>query len=270
MKKNKKSIFITGAASGIGKATAIYFAKMGWEVGLFDINEDGLENVAKEIGHNSCMYQKLDVTDIEEWNSARESFEKYTNGKCDLFFNNAGIANFTGRVEDIPIKESQKIVDVNLNGVINGIYAILPLLKKTDKSVIVNTSSIGGFVPVPGAAVYSATKFAVRGLTESLNVEFHKYGIAVCEINPWFTETPILNAEQVTQRMDGTFNRDKINEISKIYPAAKVAEAVFSVYRNKKVHNKVGWEGKLASFVMNYFPFIIRSFSRNMYKKNFD
>ena len=130
MKKNKKSIFITGAASGIGKATAIYFAKMGWEVGLFDINEDGLENVAKEIGHNSCMYQKLDVTNIEEWNSARESFEKYTNGKCDLFFNNAGIANFTGRVEDIPITESQKIVDVNLNGVINGIYSILPLLKK--------------------------------------------------------------------------------------------------------------------------------------------
>ena len=167
MKKNKKSIFITGAASGIGKATAIYFAKMGWEVGLFDINEDGLENVAKEIGHNSCMYQKLDVTDIEEWNSARESFEKYTNGKCDLFFNNAGIANFTGRVEDIPIKESQKIVDVNLNGVINGIYAILPLLKKTDKSVIVNTSSIGGFVLCPGEAVYYATKLAVRGLTES-------------------------------------------------------------------------------------------------------
>ena len=66
MKKNKKSIFITGAASGIGKATAIYFSKMGWEVGLFDINEDGLEDVAKEIGHNSCMYQKLDVTNIED------------------------------------------------------------------------------------------------------------------------------------------------------------------------------------------------------------
>ena len=163
MKKNKKSIFITGAASGIGKATAVYFAKMGWEIGLFDINEDGLEDVAKEIGHNSCMYQKLDVTNIEEWNSARESFGEYTNGKCDLFFNNAGIANFTGRVEDIPIKESQKIVDVNLNGVINGIYAILPLLKKTDKSVIVNTSSIGGFVPVPGGVLIRDAEGSLLG-----------------------------------------------------------------------------------------------------------
>ena len=270
MTNKKKSIFITGAASGIGKATAIYFAKKGWEVGLFDINEEGLINTAKEIGHNLCMYQKLDVRNIDEWNSARDSFEKYTDGSCDLFFNNAGIANFTGRIEDIPVAESQKVVDVNLNGVINGIYAILPLLKKTTNSVIVNTSSIGGFVPVPGAAVYSATKFAVRGLTESLNVEFHKYGIAVCEINPWFTETPILNAEQVTKRMDGTFNRDKINEVSKIYPAEKVAEAVFSIYQKKKVHNKVGWEGKLASFIMNYFPSVIRRVSRNMYKNNFD
>ena len=139
MKKNKKSIFITGAASGIGKATAIYFAKMGWEVGLFDINEDGLENVAKEIGHNSCMYQKRDVTDIEDWNSARESFEKYTNGKCDLFFNNDGIANCAGRVDDIPTKESQKIVDVNLNGVITSIDAIIPVLKTTNRMVIINT-----------------------------------------------------------------------------------------------------------------------------------
>lgn len=270
MEKKKKSIFITGAASGIGKATAIYFANKGWEVGLFDINEEGLSDLAREIGHNSCMYHKLDVTITSEWEIARESFEKYTNGKCDLFFNNAGIANFTGRIEDIPVNEAHKVVDVNLNGVINGIYAILPLLKKTDKSVIVNTSSIGGFVPVPGAAVYSATKFAVRGLTESLNIEFHKYGISVCEINPWFTETPILNAEQVTQRMDGTFNRDKINEISKIYPPEKVAQTVFSIYQNKKVHNKIGWEGKLASFIMSYFPFLIRRFSRNMYKNNFD
>ena len=266
----KKSIFITGAASGIGKATAVYFAEKGWEVGLFDINEEGLNEAANEIGHNSCMFQKLDVRKTEEWDNARDSFEKYTGGTCDLFFNNAGIANFTGRIEDIPVTEAHKIVDVNLNGVINGIYAILPLLKKTSKSVIVNTSSIGGFVPVPGAAVYSATKFAVRGLTESLNIEFHKYGVAVCEINPWFTETPILNAEQVTKKMDGAFNRDKINEVSKIYPAEKVAETVLSIYQNKRVHNKVGWEGKFSSFIMNYFPSIIRRVSRNMYKKNFD
>ena len=272
MKKNKKSIFITGAASGIGKATAIYFAKMGWEVGLFDINENGLQDVAKEIGHNSCMYQRLDVTNIEDWNSARESFEKYTNGKCDLFFNNAGIANFTGRIEDIPIHESQKIIDVNFSGVVNGMYAMLPLLKNTEKSVIISTSSIGGFVPVPGASVYSATKFAVRGLTEALRIEFQEYGIDVCEVNPWFTETPILDAKSTSKKMDGVLNRDVIqnrSKISRIHPVSKVAEAVYRIYRHRRIHNKIGWEGKFTALMMNYFPSIIRMMSRKMYKDYF-
>ena len=95
-----KSIFITGAASGIGKATAISFAENGWNVGLFDINKEGLKEVADIIGHNKCMYQKLDVTNIEDWIEAEKSFSQYTGGKCDIFFNNAGIANFAGAFED--------------------------------------------------------------------------------------------------------------------------------------------------------------------------
>ena len=81
-----KSIFITGAASGIGKATAISFAKKGWNVGLFDINQEGLKDVAEIIGHNKCMYQKLDVTNIRDWIEAERSFSQYTGGKCDIFF----------------------------------------------------------------------------------------------------------------------------------------------------------------------------------------
>ena len=82
-----KSIFITGAASGIGKATAISFAEKGWNVGLFDINEEGLKEVANLIGHNKCMYQKLDVTSIQEWKEAEKSFSEYTSGTCNIFFN---------------------------------------------------------------------------------------------------------------------------------------------------------------------------------------
>ena len=81
-----KSIFITGAASGIGKATAISFAENGWNVGLFDINKEGLKEVADIIGHNKCMYQKLDVTNIEDWIEAEKSFSQYTGGRCDIFF----------------------------------------------------------------------------------------------------------------------------------------------------------------------------------------
>ena len=124
-----KSIFITGAASGIGKATAISFAENGWNVGLFDINQEGLKEVAEIIGHNKCMYQKLDVTNIEDWIEAEKSFSQYTGGRCDIFFNNAGIANFAGAFEDIKIEEMNKIIDVNFKGVVNGCFAMLEILK---------------------------------------------------------------------------------------------------------------------------------------------
>jgi NADP-dependent 3-hydroxy acid dehydrogenase YdfG len=264
-----KNIFITGAASGIGKATAIFFAKKGWNVGLFDINEKGLVDVANEIGHNSCMYKKLDVTNLEEWTDAINAYSDYTNGTCDLFFNNAGIAAFTGRIEDIPIEETHKIVEINLNGVINGIFKILPLLKKTNNSMIINTGSVGSFVPVPGAAVYSATKFAVRGLTEALNIEFTKHKIKVSELNPWFTETPILDAEQATPMMDGVLNREVINSRSGIHPVEKVAQRVFKIYQKRGVHNVIGFTGNLVVFLMRYFPAIVRRMSRKMYSDYF-
>ena len=265
----KKSIFITGAASGIGRATAILFAKKGWNIGLFDINEEGLESVAKEIGHNICMYQKLDVTNIEEWKSAEENFSVFSGGKCDLFFNNAGIANFAGKFEDVPIEEMNKIIDVNFKGVVNGCLIMLNLLKNTNNSVLLNTCSIAGLVPAPGISVYGATKFAVRGLTESLRIEFERYNVRVSEINPWFTETPILNATKVSENMESPWDRDFVNERTKIYPVEEVANSVWYSYSNKKIHNPLGFEGKFASFFMNLCPSLIRFLSKRMFRDTF-
>jgi len=264
-----KSIFITGAASGIGKATAIYFANKGWNVGLFDINEEGLKSLADEIGHNSCMYQKLDVTRIDDWKLAQECFSAYTGGTCDLFFNNAGIANFAGRFEDIPLDEMHKIIDVNFIGVVNGILTMLNLLKKTDNSVLVNTSSIAGLVPAPGISVYSATKFAVSGLTESLKIEFEKHKIKVTEINPWFTDTPILDAKQLTKDMGSPLGRDIVEERTKIHPPEKVASEVWKSYHSRKIHHPVGFEGKMAAFCMKIWPALIRFLNKRMYQKYF-
>ena len=101
MRLQDKKIVVTAAAQGIGKATAISFAENGWNVGLFDINQEGLKEVAEIIGHNKCMYQKLDVTNIKDWIEAEKSFSQYTGGRCDIFFNNAGIANFAGAFEAI-------------------------------------------------------------------------------------------------------------------------------------------------------------------------
>ena len=264
-----RSIFITGAASGIGKATAISFAQKGWNVGLFDINEKGLKSVADIIGHNKCMYQKLDVTDMNDWKNAEKMFSEYTGGTCDLFFNNAGIANFAGAFEDIDIEEMHKIIDVNFKGVVNGCLTMLDILKKTQNSLLLNTSSVAGLISSPGISVYGATKHAVSSLSENLNIEFERYGIRVAEINPWFTETPILDAKPVTNGVESQLDRDFINRKTKVYPVEKVVNSVWSAYTSNKIHNPIGFEAKFASFFMRMLPPLIRRLSKKLFKDSF-
>ena len=217
-----KSIFITGAASGIGKATAISFAENGWNVGLFDINQEGLKEVAEIIGHNKCMYQKLDVTNIEDWIEAEKSFSQYTGGRCDIFFNNAGIANFAGAFEDIKIEEMNKIIDVNFKGVVNGCFTMLEILRSTENSMLLNTSSVAGLITAPGISVYGATKHAVSSLTENLRIEFERYGIKVSEINPGLVETDFSNV-----RFKGDSDRaEKVYQGYKALQADDIADII--------------------------------------------
>ena len=152
----RKSIFITGAASGIGAETARLFHKRGWFCGLYDINETGLKEVEGELGAENCHVAKLDVTKRDDWAAAIEGFSAATAGKMDVLFNNAGIGRH-GWFEDIPPEEADLIVDINVKGVINGVYAALPLLRTTENARIVNTASTAGVVGSPRLAVYSAT-----------------------------------------------------------------------------------------------------------------
>jgi len=264
-----KSIFITGAASGIGKATAISFANKGWNVGLFDINEEGLEEVANLIGHNKCMYQKLDVTSIHEWKEAEKSFSEYTSGKCNIFFNNAGIANFAGAFEDVNIDEIHKIIDVNLKGVANGCLSMLRLLKNTENSLLLNTSSVAGLVPTPGIAIYGATKHAVTSLTESLRIEYERHGVRVSEINPWFTETPILDATNVSSDMKSQWEREFVNQRTKVHPVSRVVDKVWLAYQSNKIHYPIGFEANFASIFMRFIPSFIRRMSKKLFNDTF-
>jgi len=187
----QKSIFITGAASGMGRAAAKLFADAGWFVGGFDVNEAGLGTLADELGHNQCMTGVLDVRDIEAFKAAVADFGEKTGGKMDVMFNNAGIGE-TGKFEDVPYDRAMNVVDINLRGVINGVYASLPLLKNTPDSLLFNNSSSSATYGMPGLAVYSATKHGVKGLTEALSIEFSDYGVRVADSLPGLINTPLL------------------------------------------------------------------------------
>jgi NAD(P)-dependent dehydrogenase (short-subunit alcohol dehydrogenase family) len=188
-----KSIFVTGAASGIGKATALLFGGRGWRVGCYDVDVDGARTVAETIGR-LALHGRLDVTSEESWRLCVADFEAATGSKMDVLFNSAGILRM-GRFEDIAPIESKKQLDINVYGIVLGVHACLPALERS-RGTIVNMSSASAIYGQPELAVYSATKFAVRALTEALDIELRRKGIRVCDVMPGFVETPMLTEQQ--------------------------------------------------------------------------
>lgn len=248
----RKSIFITGAASGIGAETARLFQSRGWFCGLYDIDETGLAETAQDIGADNCHVAKLDVTKRDDWAAAMAGFSEATGGKMSVLFNNAGIGRH-GWFEDIPPEEADLIVDVNVKGVINGVYAALPLLRETQEARIVNVASTAGVVGSPRLAVYSASKFAVRGLTEALDVELSGLGVRCTSLMPWFIETPILDmglTEGANVKMS-----DEIRAAGQdIYPVSLAAETAWDAAHGKDVHYMAGKRAKQARFAARFMP----------------
>jgi NAD(P)-dependent dehydrogenase (short-subunit alcohol dehydrogenase family) len=187
----RKSIFVTGAASGMGRETARLFHDKGWFVGGYDVNADGLASLKAELGADNCLVRRLDVTDRADYQAALAEFGAATGGTLDLLFNNAGIGR-GGAFADQPFEDVMAVVNVNFVGVLIGVHEAIGLLKATPGSLCFTTSSSSATFGMPGLAVYSATKHAVKGLTEALSVEFKAYGVRVADVLPGLIDTPIL------------------------------------------------------------------------------
>jgi len=179
----KQCIFITGAASGIGLETARLFARKGWYVGIFDVNEAGLQSLQDEIGDDNCVSASMDVSHVDSVQRAVGAFVANTGGKMDVLFNNAGIIKF-GRFETVSISDHHRIVDVNLKGMLNCTHCALHYLRYTPGARIINMASTSAIYGVPDLSVYSATKHAVCAMTEAWDIELEKYGITVSGNRP--------------------------------------------------------------------------------------
>lgn len=187
-----QSMLITGAASGIGRATAKLFHQRGWRVGLIDMNADALQQLVSELGEERTWQQNLDVRDPQATAQALESF--VAGGQLNALFNCAGILTI-GSFADIELERHHAIIDINVNGLINFCYLALPYLKQAENAVVINMSSASAVYGSPYFASYSASKFAVRGLTEALNIEWQQYAIRVCDVMPPFVDTPMVREQ---------------------------------------------------------------------------
>ncbi|HUD50513.1 SDR family oxidoreductase [Parvibaculum sp.] len=223
----RKSIFVTGAASGMGRETAKLFHEKGWFVGAFDLNVEGLTTLEKEIGAENCLIRRLDVTDKKDYEKALAEFGAATGGKMDVLYNNAGIGA-GGFFDEQPFEDVLKVVHVNFIGVLNGIHSAMPLLKATPNAMCFTTSSSSATYGMPGIAVYSATKHAVKGLTEALSIEFRRYGIRAADVLPGLIDTPILPPGAAANApKDGMF---------RAIPPVEVAKVVWEAYGSDKLH----------------------------------
>jgi NAD(P)-dependent dehydrogenase (short-subunit alcohol dehydrogenase family) len=239
--RGRKSIFITGAASGIGRAAAVLFAGKGWFVGAYDLNESGLASLTQEIGGDNCITGRLDVTGKTDFEGAVAAFGAETGGRMDMLFNNAGIGE-SGWFEDIPFEAALRVVQVNLVGVLTGIYTALPLLKATENSLCFSTSSSSATYGMPRIAVYSATKHAVKGLTEALSIEFARHGVRVADTLPGLIDTDILrNTPNRTAARSADDAETMLANAPKkgafrLMPPSAVAEAAWAAYGSDRLH----------------------------------
>jgi NAD(P)-dependent dehydrogenase (short-subunit alcohol dehydrogenase family) len=239
--RGRKSIFITGAASGMGRETAKLFAAKGWFVGAYDINTDGLKTLEQELGGDNCLTGRLDVTSRSDFDSAMTGFAQQTDGKLDLLFANAGIGE-SGWFEDVPYEAALRVVQVNLIGVITSIYAALPLLKATPNALVFITSSSSATYGMPRIAVYSATKHAVKGLTEALSVEFSRHDVRVADVLPGLIDTNILRAtpnrsgDRPQPSEDEFYRNAPKSGMFRLMPASSVADCVWQAYQGDRLH----------------------------------
>ena len=185
-----KRILITGAAAGIGRATAQAFLDAGWFVGAFDVDEIGVRAWADAAGPERACAGRLDVTDHEQWRSAIARFEAAAGG-LDVLLNNAGVL-VDGAFEAQDAEAHRRLVEVNVTGTMNGCHAARAALTASGGRVI-NLSSASALFGQPYLASYSASKFAVRGLTEALRVEWAPAGVQVCDVMPLFVRTAMVD-----------------------------------------------------------------------------
>ncbi|MCU1698298.1 MAG: acetoin dehydrogenase [Mycobacterium sp.] len=196
-----RTVVITGAGSGIGRALAQRLSAHGCPVAIADVDEKGLKETEATLG-GSTLTKVLDVQDADAQNGFAEEVRDWAPLPLGAVFNNAGVAVSSSVLDSVP-EDDNWLWDINFHGVVNGTRAFLPILTAQDSGAIVNTSSVFGLVGMPNQSAYCAAKFAVRGFTDALRQELRGTGVRAINVHPGGINTNIVRNARFRKDPDG-------------------------------------------------------------------
>ncbi|MFP3834572.1 SDR family oxidoreductase [Chryseobacterium sp. SIMBA_028] len=259
-KKNKplffgKTVVITGASSGVGKATAEAFAKEGANLVLASRGEEALNETAKICRQYGSVVLTL-VTDTscatDVYQLAEKAFILYN--RIDYWINNAGVLSF-GKFEETPIEVIDQIIKTNLLGYMHSAHAVLPIFKKQKKGVLINNISIGGWMPAPYGTAYTASKFGVRGMVETLQGEVSDYPeIHICALYPGFQKSAGIEHA-------ANYSGIKLSTPPPSFDPRDLAHTILKVAKKPINATYPDWFSASAKNLYTFFPAPIRNVS---------
>lgn len=263
---------ITGAASGIGRNLAIELAQRGCILELADLNMTGLIETQKLLAPYQvrCRVHQLDVANQQQFEAlAKDVFEQH--GQVNMLFNNAGVT-LIDTVENQSLENFHWLMNINFWGVVHGCRAFLPYLTLAKQSYIVNVSSLFGLLSMPLQSAYNASKFAVRGYTESLRTEMKGSNVSVSCVHPGGIKTAIASNAKVSANAS-TISKDQMLadfEKAARTSAYEAARIIIRGMENQQRRILVGSDAKVMDFIVRVFPALyskIFGFEKNVIAK---
>jgi len=256
-----KNVVVTGAASGIGKATAELLARRGARLHLCDLDESKLKDAVAPLGTAVATVRRVDVSKRAEVEAFAKEVETSIGGAVDVLVNNAGVG-LAGNILETSLEDWEWVLGVNLWGVIHGCHFFVPKMAAAKRGHVVNVASGLGLLAAPDVVGYATSKFAVVGLSESMRAELHAFGVGVSTICPGIIDTNIVQTMRYKRDADAT--RDRVVALYKkrAYPADKVASAVVDAIEHERGVVPVSPEAWAGYWLKRFAPSLAAVVSR--------
>ncbi|MGH0035507.1 MAG: SDR family NAD(P)-dependent oxidoreductase [Myxococcota bacterium] len=262
-----RTALVTGAASGIGRATALEFARRGADLVICDVDEPGLASAAEEIGAlgRDVLAERVDVADAAAVAQLADSVHARVEA-VDILMNNAGVA-IGGPFGATSLADWDWILGINLKGVVHGCHSFIPkMVERGRGGHVVNVSSAAGYTATSKLAAYNATKYAVLGLTEALWDELRPHGISVTAICPGIIDTPITRSARLVGEMDDPAAREQMvsGYQRRGYTPERVARNLVRAMQRDRLVAPISPEAWAMYYTKRFAPWLLRWLSRKL------